>query len=74
MFSNNGKNSVSYELKQLLVKTSNLLKLISIAGVALTVIFAFVQAGSDGTNLLLTLVLSLLFIAASVKNKNLENK
>jgi len=56
------------------MKTTNMIKYISIAGLILTVILDLVKTGGNGTSIILVLISSFLFIAASIKTKILQKK
>jgi len=56
------------------MKTTNMIKYISIFGLILTIILDLLKTGGDGTTVILVLISAFLFIAASIKARILQKK
>ena len=56
------------------MKTTNMVKYISIIGLMLAIIFDLLKTGGGGTTLILVLISSILFIAAAIKTRILQKK
>ena len=56
------------------MKTTNMVKYISILGLILTLILDLLKTGGEGTSLILILISAFLFTAASIKSKILQKK
>ena len=52
------------------MKTKNMFKYISISVIILTIVGALVQTGGEGTAVIVVLISSLIFVAASIETSN----
>jgi len=56
------------------MKTTNMVKYISILGFIFILISALLKTGGNGTAIIVVLISSLILIAASIKTKNFQKK